>query len=46
VSWEVDGNNGRIDLTVPPGTAADLVTPDGGAQTKTSGSYTVPVQPN
>jgi alpha-L-rhamnosidase len=32
IAWRLDGDHGRIDVTVPPGSEADLVLPDGHAE--------------
>jgi alpha-L-rhamnosidase len=39
VAWSIDDGEGRIDVTVPAGTEADLVLPDGREVALTSGTH-------
>jgi alpha-L-rhamnosidase len=41
VRWERDGDRLDVDVTVPPGTTAEVVLPTGDARTLTSGRHTV-----
>ncbi|WP_330262901.1 family 78 glycoside hydrolase catalytic domain [Streptomyces griseorubiginosus] len=39
-AWEVDGDRFRLDVTVPPGTTAEVVLPDGTRRTAIPGTHT------
>jgi alpha-L-rhamnosidase len=40
-SWRVDGETFELDVTVPPGTTAEVVLPDGSERTVVSGRHTL-----
>ena len=39
VGWELDGTDGQIEVTVPAGTEAELVLPDGTAESLPPGTH-------